>query len=162
MWNFFYIGLGAGLGLMIKQAHARPDFGNEDPAKLLAQIETWTGQAFIPTSLIDRSREERRKYVAKILRVSSLDPVPLDRMYHNVMMMRYHADPTSPGDLFIELPYLYLRKMNRMDPSKRDPLARCGSTQTQVAFHYTLFTRQLCRAYLLRNGHLWTYVQHLW
>lgn len=154
----FGLGLGSCLsGALYHEAQVRTDFAV--PMELIIQIEAWGGRSFLPADHIDRSRETRRQFINNLLEVSR-NGSNYDLIYNEVMMMRHHLDPSQKGDLFLELPFLYARKVAQY--IQKPSGANLTNYRDQAGFHYALFTRQLCRAYLLREGHFWTYFRHLW
>lgn len=139
----------------------------ENPDYLLRRVEEW-GVQISPRSPEDVSSEERRQFLDNLLyllkRKSTYTHTECKGLiYHEVMMMRRLVIRQSIPDVFLELPYVYLqladiykRRLGYLDSSKSVDPDICEAVESQTK----LTTKRMCLAYLLCNGHYWTYLKY--
>jgi hypothetical protein len=129
-------------------------FGQENEALLGAIALALPDAATIVGTHNDNSRKTKlreMKQLYQTLARRNNSGVAFDAC---VNLLSLHDPRTAErGDLFLLLPHLYTTH------AVADNVFCVGSSrQREAASHYTVYTRELCMCYFLRNGHILTYL----
>eukprot|EP01095_Lingulamoeba_sp_RSL-Kostka_P015450 TRINITY_DN710_c0_g1_i1.p1 TRINITY_DN710_c0_g1~~TRINITY_DN710_c0_g1_i1.p1 ORF type:complete len:210 (+),score=39.10 TRINITY_DN710_c0_g1_i1:114-743(+) len=137
------------------------DFNSNSSSGLIEKIKIDTG-INVEKSNDGNLRVKRRQSVDNI--ISLINKGSYEEVFiESELIAKYHVEEQSNcTDFFLVLPNLYMKKkkeIEEINSNLEEPEKKIKNPEKQSVAHYDKYTKDLCRSYLIRNFHGWTYLK---